>query len=204
MEETAGERSSHTELRRCTWPGSDPEMVQYHDHEWGVPVDEDRTHFEFLVLDGFQAGLSWRTILHRRRAFRSAFQEFDPGAVAEFSEADVERLLADSGIIRHRGKIEAAVNNARCFLEIAATYGSFDAYIWGFTDGRTITNRWTTHEDVPALTNHSTLMAKDLRQHGFRFVGPTICYAYMQGAGLVNDHLTTCFRHGEVARLARR
>ncbi|WP_419165728.1 DNA-3-methyladenine glycosylase I [Candidatus Palauibacter sp.] len=179
-------------------------MVAYHDTEWGVPVSDDRIHFEFLVLDTFQAGLSWAVILHKRETFRQAFKNFAPSVVSLFTEDDIKRLRGDASIVRNRAKIEATVTNAARFLEIQEEFGTFDAFVWSFTGGRTLRNRWREPREVPASTRESEFMSKALRQRGFRFVGPTICYAYMQGAGIVNDHVTPCFRHEEVRRLARR
>jgi len=181
-------------LRRC-WPsGDDPLMDRYHDEEWGVPAHDDRRHFEYLVLDAFQAGLSWRTILHKREDFRAAFAGFHPARVARFGARDVRRLLGDAGIVRNRQKIEAAIRNAKAFLAVQASEGSFDRYIWSFTEGRTLVNRWTSLKRVPARTPVSDAMSADLKLRGFGFVGSTICYAYMQAAGLVNDHLVGCPR----------
>ncbi|MDX1394065.1 MAG: DNA-3-methyladenine glycosylase I [Gemmatimonadota bacterium] len=190
-------------VERCGWPGSDPGMVAYHDTEWGVPVREDRRHFEFLVLDAFQAGLSWAIILRKRDGFRAAFAGFDPERVARFGPADVERLRADAAIVRNRQKIDATISNARAFLEVRDEFGSFDDYIWRFVDGRTIRNRWSSLAEIPAKTTESEAMSADLRSRGFGFVGPTICYAYMQAAGLVNDHVAECFRYPEIEELAR-
>lgn len=181
-------------MRRC-WPdGNDPLMDRYHDTEWGVPAHDDLRHFEYLVLDAFQAGLSWRTILHRREGFRKAFAGFDPRRVSKFGTRDVRRLLGDVGIIRNRQKIEAAIRNAKAFLEIQASEGGFDPFIWTFTGGRTLVNRWTTIKQLPARTKESDAMSAALKARGFSFVGSTICYAYMQAAGLVNDHLVGCPR----------
>ena len=187
---------------RCPWATSDPLYVPYHDEEWGVPLHDDRRLFEMLVLEGAQAGLSWLTILRRREGYRRAFDRFDPQKVARYGPPDVERLLADGGIIRNRLKIESAINNARAFLAVREELGSFDSYIWRFVDGRPIQNTWTTLEEVPAQTPVSNTMSKDLRKRGFTFVGPTICYAHMQATGMVNDHLIGCFRHREVRLLA--
>ena len=189
---------------RCGWAGSETGMVAYHDTEWGVPVCDDRRHFEFLVLDGFQAGLSWAVILRKREAFRIAFRDFDPVAVSSFNKDDIKRLQGDASIVRNRMKIEATIRNAARLLEVQKECGTFDAFIWSFTDGRTIRNRWPSLAEVPACTQESERMSKELRRRGFRFVGPTICYAYMQAAGMVNDHTVSCFRHDEVRRLARR
>ena len=186
---------------RCPWGASDPLYVPYHDEEWGVPLHDDRRLFEMLVLEGAQAGLSWLTILRRREGYRRAFDRFDPQAVARYGARDVERLLADAGIIRNRLKIASAVNNARAFLAVQEEFGSFDSYIWGFVDGRPTRNAWTKLEEVPAQTPVSNAMSRDLRKRGFTFVGPTICYAHMQATGMVNDHLVGCFRHREVRLL---
>ena len=187
---------------RCEWAGTDPLYVHYHDTEWGVPLHDDRALFEFVVLEGAQAGLSWLTILRKRESYRQAFAGFDPEKVAGFDRRKLQRLLADPGIVRNRQKIEAALANARAFLEVQAEFGSFDAYIWRFVDGRPIQNRWRKLSELPARTPASEAMSKDLVQRGFRFVGPTICYAHMQATGMVNDHLVGCFRHPEVAALS--
>lgn len=179
----------------CSWPGNDPVMQAYHDTEWGVPVHDDRKHFEFLVLDAAQAGLSWRTVLHKRAGYRRAFADFDYQLVAQFTEADVEQLLLDSGIIRNRQKIQSAITNARAMLGVINTHGSFDAFIWQFTNFQTITNRWTRNQDIPASSPAADAMSKALKKLGFSFCGSTICYAYMQAAGMVNDHLTSCDRY---------
>ena len=186
---------------RCPWATSDPLYVSYHDEEWGVPLHDERRLFEMLVLEGAQAGLSWLTILRRREGYRRAFDRFDPQAVARYGPRDVERLLADDGIIRNRLKIDSAINNARAFLAVQEAFGSFDSYVWQFVDGRPTQNTWTTLEEVPAQTPVSNTMSKDLRKRGFTFVGPTICYAHMQATGMVNDHLSGCFRHREVRLL---
>ena len=186
---------------RCPWATSDPLYVSYHDEEWGVPLHDERRLFEMLVLEGAQAGLSWLTILRRREGYRRAFDRFDPQAVARYGPRDVERLLADDGIIRNRLKIDSAINNARAFLAVQEAFGSFDSYVWQFVDGRPTQNTWTTLEEVPTQTPVSNTMSKDLRKRGFTFVGPTICYAHMQATGMVNDHLIGCFRHREVRPL---
>jgi DNA-3-methyladenine glycosylase I len=183
---------------RCRWPGDDPLMQQYHDEEWGVPVHDDRKWFEFIVLDAFQAGLSWKTILHKRAAFGQAFHDFDPQRVASMSDKAVAAAIANPAIVRNRLKIRATVNNARAFLNLQAHHGSFDAYIWGFTEGRVIQNHWPTENDVPANTGLSDKVSKALKQQGFSFVGSTICYAFLQAGGVVNDHLVRCFRHREL------
>ena len=175
-------------------------MVEYHDREWGVPARDERTQFEFLVLESAQAGLSWYTVLRKRDGYRRAFAEFDPGQVARYSQADVERLLGDPGLIRNRAKIEAAVNNAQRFLEVQAAYGSFCDFLWGFVDGKPIVNQWREPAEVPATTALSDRLARELKQLGFRFLGSTVLYAHLQATGLVNDHLVGCFRHGEIAR----
>lgn len=190
------------EKRRCPWCGTAPFYVRYHDEEWGVPLHDDRKLFEFLVLEGAQAGLSWATILRKREAYRRAFDRFDPRRVARYGAADVRRLLGDAGIVRNRLKIESAIANARAFLRVQEEFGSFDAYIWRFVDGRPIQNRWRTVAELPARTPLSDAISKDLRRRGFRFVGSTIVYAHMQATGMVNDHLVGCFRYREVAQAA--
>ncbi|MBM3391006.1 MAG: DNA-3-methyladenine glycosylase I [Betaproteobacteria bacterium] len=189
--------------RRCGWCGSDPLYVAYHDTEWGVPVHDDRKLFEFLILEGAQAGLSWITILRKREAYRKAFAGFDPVKVARFGSRQVARLLADAGIVRNRLKIEAAINNARRFLAVQEEFGSFDAYVWRFVDGRPIANRRKSLKQVPASTPESDALSRDLKARGFKFVGSTICYAHMQATGMVNDHLIDCFRHAEVGKIRK-
>jgi DNA-3-methyladenine glycosylase I len=184
---------------RCDWCGHDPLYVSYHDEEWGVPVHNDRALFEFLVLEGAQAGLSWLTILRRREQYRRAFAGFDPARVARFDRHTIEALLRDPGIVRNRAKVEAAVGNARAFLEVQEEFGSFAAFQWRFVDGRPIVNRWQTQPEVPTTTSVSETFSKELRARGFRFVGPTIVYAHMQAVGMVNDHLIGCFRHAELS-----
>jgi DNA-3-methyladenine glycosylase I len=191
-----------TVLFRCPWAGADPEYVAYHDTEWGVPVHDDRLHFEFLILEGAQAGLSWSTILKKRANYRRAFDNFDPRIVAAYDEAKIEQLLADPGIIRNRLKVNAAVKNARRFLEVQAEFGSFDAYIWSFVGDRPIVNAWESLRQLPAETAESRALSKDLKSRGFSFVGPTIMYAHMQAIGLVNDHLVACFRYDELRQAA--
>lgn len=183
---------------RCAWSTTDPDYIRYHDTEWGVPVHDDRTLFEFLILEGAQAGLSWLTILKRREGYRQAFEGFDPEKVAGFSPEKIQALLQDTRIIRNRLKVNAAVTNARAFLEIQEEFGSFDAYAWRFVDGRQKINTFSTMEEVPATTKESDAFSKDLKQRGFKFVGSTIIYAHMQATGMVNDHLVSCFRHKEV------
>ena len=173
-------------------------MVEYHDTEWGVPVHDDRRHFEYLVLDAFQAGLSWSTVLNKRENFRKAFDDFDPERIARYTGRKVNAVLANPGIIRNRLKVESTISNARMFLELQEQEGSFDSFVWQFVDGRTRHNRWRTLDAIPASTPQSDAMSKALKKRGFRFTGTTICYAYMQAAGLVNDHVTTCFRHAQL------
>jgi len=188
-------------LTRCQWPGkieSNPLMVEYHDTEWGVPVHDDRRHFEYLVLDAFQAGLSWSTVLNKRENFREAFDNFDPELIARYTRCKVNALLGNPGIIRNRLKVESTISNARKFLELQEHEGSFDAFVWRFVDGRTRHNRWRTLKQLPARSAQSDAMSKALRELGFKFTGSTICYAYMQAAGLVNDHVTSCFRHKQI------
>jgi DNA-3-methyladenine glycosylase I len=198
--------SIDSNLTRCHWPGkieTNPLMVEYHDTEWGVPVHDDRRHFEYLVLDAFQAGLSWSTVLNKREHFRAAFDHFDPERIARYTRRKVNTLLGNAGIIRNRLKIEATINNARMFLELQEREGSFDAFVWQFVDGQTRHNRWCTLKQLPACTAQSDAMSKALRERGFKFAGSTICYAYMQAAGLVNDHVTGCFRHGQIRNMQR-
>ncbi len=185
---------------RCPWAGSDPLYLRYHDEEWGVPVHDDRHFFEMLVLEGAQAGLAWITILRKREGYRAGFDGFDPAVVAGYDDRRVEALLGNPAIIRNRLKVESAVGNARAFLRVQDEHGSFDRYVWRFVDGRPRQNRWRTMADVPAETPESRAMSRDLKRRGFRFVGPTICYAFMQATGLVNDHLVDCFRHAALAR----
>jgi DNA-3-methyladenine glycosylase I len=184
---------------RCPWCLGAEEYIRYHDEEWGVPVHDDRVLFEFLTLEGAQAGLSWLTILRKRAGYRKAFADFDPQRVARFTAARRERLRGDAGIVRNRAKIEATVGNARAFLAVQAEFDSFDAYLWRFVDGHPIRNRRRTLKNVPARTTVSDKLSRDLGQRGFKFVGTTICYAFMQAVGLVNDHLQDCFRHAEIA-----
>jgi DNA-3-methyladenine glycosylase I len=189
-------------VHRCPWCESSDLMRRYHDEEWGVPLHDDRRHFEFLVLDAFQAGLSWATILNKREAFGRALAGFDPARIARFTSRDVTRLMRDAAIVRNRQKIQATMGNARAFLDTQAREGSFDGYVWRLVDGHPRQNAWKTVKRVPATTRASDAMSKDLKERGFRFVGSTICYAYMQAAGMVNDHLVSCFRHAEVERLS--
>jgi DNA-3-methyladenine glycosylase I len=187
--------------QRCPWGESHPLYIPYHDKEWGAPLHDDRGLFELLLLEGAQAGLSWLTILKKRQAFRKAFDGFDPRKVARYDARQVKRLLADEGIIRNRLKIEAAVANAKAFLAVQREFGSFDAYVWRFVGGKPMRNRRKTLKEVPARSPESDSMSADLRERGFRFVGSTICYAFMQATGMVNDHLVSCFRHPQVSRL---
>jgi len=190
-------------LKRCPWPGTDPLYIAYHDEEWGVPERDDRALYEKLVLDGFQAGLSWITILRKREAFRSAFDGFAPERVAGFTSKKVEALMRDEGIVRNRAKIEGAIASARAWLQMMEQGAGFGAYLWGFVDGKPIVNRYKAITEVPAETELSRVLAKDLKSRGFKFCGPTIVYAFMQATGMVNDHLTSCHRHAACARLGR-
>ena len=181
----------------CSWPGDNPLMIQYHDSEWGVPLHDDRKLFEFLLLDNAQAGLSWQTILNKRENYRKAFDNFDPKKIARYDQCKIASLLNDAGIVRNRLKVQSAITNAQIFLDIQAEYGSFDEYIWQFVNGKTIRNKWKALKDIPATTPESDTISKALKKRGFKFVGSTICYAFMQSAGLVNDHLISCFRHSQ-------
>ncbi len=183
----------------CSWPSNDPLMQKYHDEEWGVPVHDDRKLFEFMVLDAFQAGLSWKTILIKRENFRKAFDNFDPAKIAVYDEAKYNALLLDAGIIRNRAKIRATISNAELFLHVQKEFGTFDKYIWSFTGGKPKVNNWKSLAEIPAKSEESDKMSKDLAKRGFKFVGSTICYAFMQAAGMVNDHVVQCFRHTEVS-----
>ncbi|MBA2564175.1 MAG: DNA-3-methyladenine glycosylase I [Gemmatimonadetes bacterium] len=190
--------------KRCPWCGTDPLYVAYHDTEWGVPLHDERRLFEMLILEGAQAGLSWITVLRKREAYRLAFDGFDPRAVARYGSRRLEALLRNPGIIRNRQKIQAAITNARAFLDVQEEFGSFDAYVWRFVDGKPRQNAWRTPSQLPAVTAQAQVLSDDLRSRGFTFVGPTICYAHMQATGMVNDHLVDCFRYPAVARLAAR
>ncbi len=183
-------------VRRCAWAGSDPLYIRYHDEEWGVPVHDDRHLFEMLILEGAQAGLSWITILRKRETYRKAFRGFDPAKVARFTAKDAARLLADEGIVRNRAKIAAAIGNAKAFLAVQREHGSFDAYLWAFVDGKRVKGSPRSLKDVPAKTPLAEAISKDLLRRGFKFVGPTIVYAYLQAVGVVDDHTRDCFRHG--------
>lgn len=184
-------------LPSCNWPSNDPLMIEYHDTEWGVPLHDDRKLFEFMVLDAFQAGLSWKTVLHKRENFRKAFDNFEPEVIANYSEGKIQILLEDAGIIRNRAKVRGTVENAKAFLKAKEEYGSFDKYIWQFTGGKTIHNHLTSLSQMPVSSPESDAMSKDLKKRGFTFVGTTICYAFMQAAGMVNDHLVGCSRYSE-------
>ena len=185
---------------RCAWPKGKKEDVLYHDTEWGVPLHDDDKLFEFIILDGFQAGLSWSTILRKRDNFRKAFDNFDAVKIAAYNQNKIDELLNNAGIIRNKLKINAAVSNAKSFLEIQKEFGSFDKYIWQFTGGKTIINKWKSMDEIPVSTPESDAMSKDLKKRGFKFVGTTICYAFMQAAGMVNDHVVDCFRYKEVQK----
>ena len=186
------------DIARCPWCGADVLYMKYHDEEWGAPLRDDRKLFEFLILEGAQAGLSWITILRRRENYRAAFVGFDPERVARFGDDDVARLLGDAGIIRNGAKIRSAVKNARAFLKVAEEFGTFGEYLWGFVDGQPIINRWSELSQVPAVTPLAEKISKDMKKRGFSFFGPTVCYAHMQATGMVNDHLTGCFRYKEL------
>jgi DNA-3-methyladenine glycosylase I len=184
-----------TDLDTCNWPSNDPLMIRYHDEEWGVPLHDDQKLFEFLLLDAFQAGLSWKTVLYKRENFSKAFDGFNPEKIAVYTETDFDRLMADAGIIRNKAKIRATIQNARNFLDIQQEFGTFDKYIWQFTGGTTICNALSSLKEMPVSSPESDAMSKDLRSRGFKFVGTTICYAFMQAAGMVNDHLVNCWRY---------
>jgi len=186
---------------RCEWGTVSQLYIDYHDNEWGVPVHDDRMLFEFLVLEGAQAGLSWETVLKKRENYRKAFSDFDPVKVSRYGDKKIETLLGNKGIIRNRLKIASAVNNAKRFLEVQKEFGTFDAYIWQFVNGKPITNRFKSIHELPATTKESDVMSKDLKKRGFKFVGPTICYAHMQATGMVNDHVVDCFRYKEIKKI---
>jgi len=189
--------------KRCAWSGNDPLMVKYHDEEWGKPVHNDKKLFEFLILEGAQAGLSWSTVLKKRKNYRKAFDNFDYKKIAKYTQRDVNRLLKDAGIIRNRLKINAAITNARLVLSVQKEFGSFDAYIWQFVDHKPITNTFKTLKELPASTKISDAMSRDLKKRGFKFVGSTICYAFMQAVGMVNDHTTVCYRYQEIKKASK-
>lgn len=182
-------------MKRCDWCGDDPLYVKYHDEEWGIPVHDDKIHFEFLVLESAQAGLSWITVLKKRENYREAYDGFDPAKVAKYDDSKVEELLSNIGVIRNRKKIEASINNAKCFLEIQKEFGSFNRYIWGFIDNKPVKNSWEYISEVPATSELSDTVSKELRKRGFKFLGSTIIYAYLQATGLINDHLVGCIKH---------
>jgi DNA-3-methyladenine glycosylase I len=190
-------KSSPTNRTRCEWAGSDPLSIEYHDREWGVPLHDDQKLFEFLILEGMQAGLSWMTILRKRENFQAAFDGFDAHQIAQYDQVKIEELMANAGIIRNRRKIEAAAQNAKAFLEIQGEFGSFDMYMWQFVGGKPLVNTWEQMSEIPAKTEQSQAMSTDLKKRGFNFVGPTICYAHMQATGMVNDHIVDCFRYIE-------
>jgi DNA-3-methyladenine glycosylase I len=189
------------ENKDCTWPSNNALMIEYHDKEWGVPLHDDRKLFEFIILDAFQAGLSWNTILNKRKNFEKAFDNFNAVKISKYDEKKYEALMNDAGIIRNRLKIQATITNAKAFLQVQKEFGSFDKYIWQFTGGKTIVNKWKTLKELPAKTKESDAMSKDLLKRGFKFVGSTICYAFMQAAGMVNDHIVSCTRYKEVQKL---
>jgi len=189
-----------SKLTRCEWPGDNELSIEYHDREWGVPLHDDNLLFEYLILDAFQAGLSWQTILNKRKNFKKAFHNFNAKKISKYSEKDKSRLLNDAGIIRNHLKINASITNAQKFLEVQKEFGSFDKYIWQFTNNKTINNEFKNISDLPAKTEESEKMSEDLKKRGFKFCGPTICYAFMQAAGMVNDHTINCFRYKEVQK----
>lgn len=186
---------------RCQWSGTDQLYIKYHDEEWGIPVHDDRVHFEMLILEGAQAGLSWITVLRKRENYRKAFSNFDVNKVAKYNEKKIEKLLQDPGIIRNRLKVTSAVSNAKAFLEVQKEFGSFDKYIWGFVKNKPIVNKWKTLSDLPATSKESDELSKDLKKRGFKFVGSTIMYAHMQAIGMVNDHTIDCFRYKELKKV---
>jgi DNA-3-methyladenine glycosylase I len=185
----------------CPWPKTDELMIKYHNEEWGVPLHDDHKLFEFIVLDSFQAGLSWQIILKKREGFRKAFAGFDPKKIAKFTQKEIDTLLENADIVRNKGKINATITNARIFLDIQKEFGSFDKYIWQFTAYKTIQNNWKELSELPAFSKESDAMSKDMKKRGFKFVGTSICYAFMQGAGIINDHLVDCYRHKEVQKM---
>jgi DNA-3-methyladenine glycosylase I len=189
--------------QRCEWCGADPLYISYHDEDWGVPLHDDRKLFEMLILEGAQAGLSWLTVLRKRQNYRKAFHDFDPEIVAGYSQVDLDRLLVDPGIIRNRLKIESAIKNARGVLAIIEEFGTLDSFLWRYVDGKPQQNAWTSIAEIPAQTKKADMMSKDLKRRGFNFVGPTICYAFMQAVGMVNDHTVQCFRHEQVRQMVQ-
>lgn len=190
-------------MKRCDWANSNPLETKYHDEEWGVPVHDDRLLFEMLILEGAQSGLSWATILQKRQGYLKVFDNFDARKIARYSDTKIEKILRNPAIVRNRLKVNATVGNAKCFLAVQNEYGSFDAYIWSFVDEKPVQNKWKKISDVPTTTLAAESMSKDLKKKGFKFVGPTTCYAYMQAVGMVNDHLASCFRHSEVTQAPR-
>jgi DNA-3-methyladenine glycosylase I len=192
------------EQKRCQWPGQDPLYLAYHDEEWGVPLHEDDRLFEMIVLESMQSGLSWITILRKRKAFRVAFHEFDPRRVARFGPKEIEKLLLNQDVIRNRAKLEAAVANARATLRVQEKYGSLDSFLWRIVEGKPIVNRWLSYREAPAKTSISAILAKECKKEGFHFIGPTVAYAFMQAVGMVNDHEVACFRYEEVANAAKK
>jgi DNA-3-methyladenine glycosylase I len=193
-----------TELKRCNWPGSDKLMMKYHDEEWGMPNHDDRKWFEYITLDAFQAGLSWAIVLKKRENFRNAFDNFDPKKIVKYDQVKVDELIQDAGIIRNKLKINATISNAKIFLDVQKEFGTFDKYIWQFVSGKPIVNQWKTIAELPASTSESDNLSTDLKNRGFKFVGTTICYAFMQSAGMVNDHLVHCFRYKELTSNVKR
>ncbi len=187
-------------VNRCAWVGNDKQMISYHDLEWGTPIHDDRLLFEFLILEGAQAGLSWNTILRKRENFRNAFDNFDYNKIAKYNELNIEKLMNNEGIIRNRGKIEAVIANARALIKVQKEFRSFDKYIWKFVNYKTIDNKFKELSELPSKTEESEQMSKDLKKRGFKFIGPTICYAFMQAVGMVNDHIISCFRYDEIIR----
>ena len=193
-------KENPTTINSCDWPSGDPLMIEYHDLEWGEPVHDDRKHFEFILLDCFQAGLSWKTVLHKRVNFKAAFDDFDFRKIATYGPDKIALLLQDTGIIRNKAKVNASIHNAIYFLEIQKEFSSFDNYIWQFTGGKTLHNKWNRIGEIPPTSKESDAMSKDLIKRGFKFAGSTICYSYMQAAGMINDHLVQCFRHMQLMR----
>ena len=189
------------EITRCIWPGNDPLYIKYHDEEWGVPLHDEQKFLEFIILEGAQAGLSWITVLRKRENYKKAFMDYDPHAIAAFGDEEIARLLLNDGLIRNKLKMNSAVKNAKAFIKIQEEFGSFDAYFWRFTDGRPIINHFTADSSMPAETPLSQLISKDMKKRGFTFMGPTICYAFLQTVGMVNDHITACFRHKEITEM---
>lgn len=184
-------------MNRCSWPGKDELMIKYHDEEWGTPLHDDKVHFEYIVLDTFEAGLSWSIILHKRENFRKAFDNFNPKKIASYDEKKIKELIENTGIIRNKLKIRGTVANAKAFLEIQKEFGSFDKYIWKFVGNEPVNKKWLEEKQIPTTSDAAINMSKDMKKRGFKFVGPTVCYAYMQGAGLVNDHIKDCFRNSK-------